>query len=77
MKVTNTEHTAINGNQSKFRMSNLNLGGALTKSGTGRRDSSFGLLQLSMKFLLDQYRKRYQRLLLFISQGFKTKAKYL
>ena len=33
MKVTNTEHTAINGNQSKCRMTQFNLGGALTKSG--------------------------------------------
>ena len=35
MKVTNTEHTAINGNQSKCRMTQFNLGGALTKSGEG------------------------------------------
>ena len=33
MKVTNTEHTAINGNQSKCRLTQSNLGGALTKSG--------------------------------------------
>ena len=33
MKVSNTEHTAINGNQSKCRMTQFNLGGALTKSG--------------------------------------------
>ena len=33
MKATNTEHTVINGNQSKCRMTQFNLGGALTKSG--------------------------------------------
>ena len=33
MKVTNTVHTVINGNQSKCRMTQFNLGGALTKSG--------------------------------------------
>ena len=33
MKVTNTEHTVINGNHSKCRMTQFNLGGALTKSG--------------------------------------------
>ena len=32
MKVTNTEHTVINGNQN-VGWPNLNLGGALTKSG--------------------------------------------
>ena len=45
MKVTNTEHTAINGNQSKCRMTQFNLGGALTKSGNiqvgGFSDSFF------------------------------------
>ena len=45
MKVTNTEHTAINGNQSKCRMTQFNLGGALTKSGNiqvgGYSDSIF------------------------------------
>ena len=45
MKVTNTEHTAINGNQSKCRMTQFNLGGALTKSGNiqvgGFSDSIF------------------------------------
>ena len=35
MKVTNTEHTVINGNHSKCRMTQFNLGGALTKSGNG------------------------------------------
>ena len=33
---------------------------------TGRKDASFGSLQPSMRFLLDQYRERYQRLLLLI-----------
>ena len=51
MKVTNTEHTAINGNQSKCRMTQLNLGGALTKSGNiqvgGFSDSFFLPLLLS------------------------------
>ena len=45
MKVTNTEHTVINGNQSKCRMTQFNLGGALTKSGNiqvgGYSDSVF------------------------------------
>ena len=45
MKATNTEHTAINGNQSKCRMTQFNLGGALTKSGNiqvgGYNDSIF------------------------------------
>ena len=44
MKATNTEHTAINGNQSKCRMTQFNLGGALTKSGVRRtslQESSF------------------------------------
>ena len=45
MKVTNTEHTAINGNQSKFRMSNLNLGGALTKLG----ETSVHIVRLSKR----------------------------
>ena len=51
MKVTNTEHTAINGNQSKCRMTQFNLGGALTKSGNiqvgGFSDSFFLPLLLS------------------------------
>ena len=51
MKVTNTEHTAINGNQSKCRMTQFNLGGALTKSGNiqvgGYSDSFFLPLLLS------------------------------
>ena len=51
MKVTNTEHTAINGNQSKWRMTQFNLGGALTKSGNsqvgGYNDSIFLPLLLS------------------------------
>ena len=51
MKVTNTEHTAINGNQSKCRMTQFNLGGALTKSGNiqvgGYIDSIFLPLLLS------------------------------
>ena len=37
MKVTNTEHTVINGNHSKCRMTQFNLGGALTKSGKRQR----------------------------------------
>ena len=76
MKATNTEHTVINGNQSKCPMTQFNLGGALTKSGTGRKDAPFGSLQPSMRFLLDQYREQYQRLVLLILQGFKMKAKY-
>ena len=51
MKATNTEHTAINGNQSKCRMTQFNLGGALTKSGNiqvgGFSDSFFLPLLLS------------------------------
>ena len=51
MKVTNTEHTVINGNQSKCRMTQFNLGGALTKSGNiqvgGYNDSIFLPLLLS------------------------------
>ena len=51
MKVTNTEHTAINGNQSKCRMTQFNLGGALMKSGNiqvgGFSDSFFLPLLLS------------------------------
>ena len=45
MKVTNTQHTAINGNQSKFRMSNLTLGGALTKLG----ETSVHIVRLSKR----------------------------
>ena len=39
MKATNTEHTVINGNQSKCRMTQFNLGGALTKSGDKERST--------------------------------------
>ena len=38
MKVPNTEHTAINGTHRNVGCPNLNLGGALTKSGDTEKE---------------------------------------
>ena len=52
MKATNTEHTAINGNQSKCRMTQFNLGGALTKSGKRQRVGKKSVPTLCFHFII-------------------------